>query len=129
MILIKKLSVCFLLAGLLFNFAGINQAGAVDMRGKISFYKSSDVGKIGFHGKAIGPNDCAVDDSKAYTIPKGTAMVTKNLDNGKVHTFYKWDIGNFPSGVVLDIIPADFTGKLGGSLSKGHINGNVTYFL
>ncbi|TMS84830.1 hypothetical protein CWB69_20780, partial [Pseudoalteromonas sp. S980] len=60
-----------------------------------------------------------LDDTYKYT-PKGTKVTVKNLGNGKSKVLEKWDIGNFPSGVIVDVLPNTFT-YLGGVKSQGYI--------
>jgi hypothetical protein len=127
--LVKKLTACVLLTGVMVSFTGINNASAATMYGKVSYRPNSHLGTIGHDGKAMTENDAAVDITKFYSIVKGTSMYITNTNNDRTATVYKWDSGNFERyGVVIDVFIPVFRDKLGGNLSNGYISNAVVRY-
>jgi len=123
----KKLSIIFFITALALCLStlgeGAAKAATVVSYGKISWYPG--LGKKGSDQKVITQNDCAVDYSER-SIPKGTKIVVKNLDNGKSLTLQKWDWGRFKHlGVIVDVTKPAYL-KLGGSIDKGRIKNGRT---
>lgn len=72
-------------------------ADVMTKRGKISYYIPKN---LGFDGKKMTENDCAVNESYKY-LPKGTKISVYNLNNGSSKVLEKWDYGPFAKYGVL----------------------------
>ncbi|GEP65702.1 hypothetical protein CBE01nite_34700 [Clostridium beijerinckii] len=95
------------------------QAEYYSASGLISRYNGE--GKVGYDGKTLTSSDCA---TKQYVDnpPAGTEIYVNDDTNRKSYHFFKYDVGNFPSGVVLDLTYSGWA-KFGHPSSLGHFQG------
>lgn len=126
----KRISILFLATVMSISISSIfnsktAQAKYYSATGKVSLYLGQ--GKIGYDGTVITGSDCATNLS-TDNPPAGTPIYVTDLSNGTKGTFYKYDVGNFPSGVILDLTYNGFVVKFGYLGGDGYFHGTYYHY-